>query len=121
LIAAPAAPDFAVTLSAKPPPAWLGIKTDRLMVALTARPAARRQAVLRVDEVELVVALKSRAHEGRANDELLRLIAKAAGVPASSVRLAHGARGRHKMVEVMTAHPNELASKLRASISSLRT
>jgi uncharacterized protein (TIGR00251 family) len=49
----------------------------------------------------LRVRVAAPASDGRANDALVRLLAKAARVPASSVRiLAGGARSRVKLIEI---------------------
>jgi uncharacterized protein (TIGR00251 family) len=51
--------------------------------------------------------------EGRANEELVRFIADSLELPRRSVRLAHGAGGRDKVVEV-DLDPDELARRLAA-------
>ena len=43
-----------------------------------------------------------------ANRAVVKLIAKRAGVPPSRVRIARGARGRRKRIEIEGAGPDEL-------------
>ena len=52
--------------------------------------------------------------EGRANEELVRFVADSLDLPRRSVRLAHGAGGRDKVVEV-DLDPDELARRVAAS------
>src|ERR1700684_1469489 len=49
----------------------------------------------------LEVRVRAVREAGKANDALLRLMAARAGVPASHVRLAAGARSRLKSVTIM--------------------
>lgn len=54
--------------------------------------------------VELKVRLASPPVDGRANDELVRWLAKEVGVPRSAVTLVRGQTSRSKVVRVETAH-----------------
>lgn len=45
--------------------------------------------------------IKAKPVEGRANEALAALIARALGVPASSVRLVKGHSGRHKVFRII--------------------
>jgi len=49
--------------------------------------------------------------DGRANEALIAFLARALGLPKRSLRLAHGAGGRDKVVEVDLG-PEELAMRL---------
>ena len=49
--------------------------------------------------------------EGRANEALIAFLARALDLPKRSVRVAHGAGGRDKVVEV-DLDPEELAIRL---------
>ncbi len=48
----------------------------------------------------LRVRVAAPASEGRANEALVRLLAKAAGVPVSAVRIISGLHSRQKLVEI---------------------
>jgi len=79
----------------------LAAELIRLMVR--AHPGSRREEVRRHDDGSLEVWTHARAIEGRANDEICRLIAGFLGLCRSSVRLVSGARGRLKLVEIEDA------------------
>lgn len=65
-----------------------------------AKPQARRSAILGVEQGALVVALAAPPHDGRANQELLRLFARLANIPLRQVELVAGASGRYKLVRI---------------------
>lgn len=70
-------------------------------VTIRAKPRASRSRVLGVREGALEVAIAAPPVEGAANDELVRTLAAAFGVPKSAVKLVSGQRGKHKVVEIL--------------------
>lgn len=68
--------------------------------AVEVRPSSKKSEVERLQDGDFKVFVKSPAKEGRANAEAVRLLARHFGVPASSVSIARGARGRKKIVEI---------------------
>jgi uncharacterized protein (TIGR00251 family) len=64
------------------------------------QPRASRDALAGEREGALVVRLTAPPVEGAANEALCRLLARALGVPPSSVSVVSGARGRRKGVKV---------------------
>ncbi|WP_137815795.1 DUF167 domain-containing protein [Gandjariella thermophila] len=73
------------------------------------KPGARRDAVGGHRDgpsgTALVVAVAAPAVEGKANDALCRLLAKAFGVRRQDVTIVAGARGRDKVVALDPAPP----------------
>ncbi|MFQ5834139.1 MAG: DUF167 domain-containing protein [Candidatus Thorarchaeota archaeon] len=66
---------------------------------VTARPRSkRREIVLDLDDESLVVNLTSPAREGKANTELLRLLAKLLKVSAGKLKLVRGRKSREKTI-----------------------
>ncbi len=60
----------------------------------------------RVDQVEMaddgfVVRTKAQAVEGKANDAVVKLLAKHFGVSKTNVRILVGTTSRHKVVEIV--------------------
>ncbi len=72
--------------------------TVRLRVRLTPRGGADR--VDGVIEGVLRVRVAAAPVDGAANEALCRLLARDLGVPRGAVRIAYGAAGRTKVVEV---------------------
>jgi uncharacterized protein YggU (UPF0235/DUF167 family) len=69
-------------------------------VNVRVHPGSRREQVRKLDDGSLEVWTHALAIEGRANDEVCRLVASFLGVARSSARIARGTRGRLKLVEV---------------------
>ncbi len=66
------------------------------------KPGASRDLVAGTHGTDgpLVVAVRARAVEGRANAAVVEAVAQAFGVRRSAVRLVRGTTGRDKLVEV---------------------
>lgn len=62
------------------------------------------------------VAIAAPPVDGRANDALVEFVARALGLPRRAVRVAHGAGGRDKVVEV-DLDSDELARRLERATS----
>ena len=71
----------------------------RISVRLT--PRAGRNAIDGWDSEVLHARVAAPPVDGKANEALLRLLAKALGIPPSRVRLVSGAQSRVKTVEVV--------------------
>lgn len=78
-----------------------------LRVAIRVRPGASRPAVGGERAGALLVAVSERAVDGKATAAALRAVADALGVAPRTVRLAHGATSRDKLVEVEAADAAE--------------
>jgi uncharacterized protein (TIGR00251 family) len=72
------------------------------MAALTVRlqPRARRDEIVGERAGAIVIRVTAPPVDGKANEALCRLIAKAAGVAPSRVRVIRGHTARAKVVEV---------------------
>jgi uncharacterized protein YggU (UPF0235/DUF167 family) len=91
-----------------------------LLLAVRTTPKAGRDAIGGVERLaDGSVALKARVraapHGGQANAALVRMIARAAGVPPSAVALARGAAGRLKTLH-LTGDPVRLEAALEAAV-----
>lgn len=72
------------------------------MTLLTVRvkPSARRQKATRLDDGSWLLHLKAPPQNGKANQELIALLAQALHVPQAQVRIKSGHTGRTKWVEI---------------------
>lgn len=84
----------------------------RISVRLT--PRGGRDAIDGWDGDVLRVRVSAAPVDGKANDALLRLLAKALGVSPSHVALVSGASSRVKVVEIDGASLDEVRSALGA-------
>ena len=88
------------------------------MLAIHAQPGSKRSAVAGVVPEARGEALKVRLAappvEGRANEELVTLLAESLGVPRRSVTVVKGGTSRHKSV-LVTSPQADLARLLKDS------
>ncbi len=76
-----------------------------MKLALRVTPGARRNEILGWEDHPVAgraLRLKIAAPpvDGKANKEIEKFLAKTLGLPGSAVRIAHGASGRVKLVEL---------------------
>jgi uncharacterized protein len=71
-------------------------------------PRASRDEILGMRDGVLAVRVTAAPVDDAANKAVAKLIAKRAGVPRSRIRIARGARGRRKRIEIEGAGPEEL-------------
>ncbi len=64
------------------------------------KPNSQRQNVEELADGSLIVHLKSPPVEGKANEELIKLLAAKFDVPKSSIRIKSGLSSRQKLVEI---------------------
>jgi uncharacterized protein (TIGR00251 family) len=91
---------------------WLDVTATGIALMLYVQPGAAKAGPAGLFDGIPKVRIRSRAREGAANRELVRLLAKALGVPASRVRIASGSRSRRKRV-LVEGQGASLASRAR--------
>jgi len=95
-----------------PHPQWLRTGSDFVTIEVVARPGSQRRGLLRVEPRGLVIGLASPAEKGKANEELIATIAEVAGVHRREVSILRGAASRTKVLQIATAQPAEITSRL---------
>ena len=82
------------------------------VLKLRVAPGAKKNAFAGVlPDGRMKVSIAAPPVDGRANEALVRFLAQALDLPQRSVRVAHGAGGRDKVVEV-DLDPEELSARL---------
>ena len=71
-----------------------------MRIRVRVKPGAREERVSREPDGSLLVSVAARAQEGKANEAVVKVVAKALHVPKSSVRIVSGLSSRTKMLEV---------------------
>jgi len=88
---------------------------DRVRFEVQVSPRASRTQRLGVHDGALKLALKAPPVDGAANDELVRFVAKAIGVPRRNVQLVRGHTSKRKTLEV---HTSDALERVRAWLAS---
>ena len=83
-----------------------------VLVAVRVVPNAARAEITGERAGRLVIRITAPPLEGRANDAVRRVLAKATGVAASRVRLVSGERGRDKLVRIEGLSVDETLRRL---------
>ncbi len=84
-----------------------------ILLRVKAMPNAGRSSVGELRGDELVVRLAAPPEKGKANRELIDLLAGAVGLPRSSLRVVSGESSRHKVVALPGAAKARLEALLR--------
>ncbi len=66
------------------------------------KPNSKNQKIEEVEDGSLTVHLKSSPVDGKANEELIQLLAKKFDVPKSKITIKIGLSSRQKLVEIDT-------------------
>jgi uncharacterized protein (TIGR00251 family) len=95
---------------------WITVAGDSVTLQVIARPGVSRSGFLRLDPRGLIVALNAPAEKGRANDELICLLARTLKLSRATIKLVAGTASRAKLVRISTHRPAEVATALQAVI-----
>ena len=71
-----------------------------MKIFVKAKPNAREEEVLKVDENHFVVAVKEPPVGGRANEAIVKALSEYFKIPKSQVRITSGHTSRQKVVEI---------------------
>jgi uncharacterized protein (TIGR00251 family) len=81
-------------------------------LAVLAKPRAKTSRIVRAEGTSIDVALAAPPVDGAANDELLRVLSAALGLPRSALAVVRGASARRKVVEVQGASEADVVARL---------
>lgn len=92
---------------------WITDSGEGALVKIRALPGAKKSEIVGEQNGRLKVRLSAPPVEGKANKELLRLLAKQLGLKKSQVRLHTGDRSRDKIILLVDVTVAEAGEKLR--------
>jgi len=106
-----------ITVEVKPRSSRVGVEVRVVGRGGLPRPAAAQRVpetspARNISALELVIRVHAPAVGRAANREMIELLARAAGVPKSTVHILHGERSRTKRVLVEGLSATELAGRL---------
>jgi uncharacterized protein YggU (UPF0235/DUF167 family) len=82
-----------------PAAALLALADAEGRLALRVTPGARSEGIA-IEQGRLIVKVRPRPEDGKANAAVLDLLADALGIATSRLRLLRGATGRDKLVQI---------------------
>lgn len=71
-----------------------------MIIKVYCKPNSKQQAIETVSEYNFLVRLKSPPVDGKANKELIEILAKHFAVAKSQVNIKSGHQSQHKLVEI---------------------
>lgn len=71
-----------------------------MIVYVKVKPGAKEEKIEKISENEFIISIKQRAEKGKANAELVRIIAKEFGVSSKKVEIKNPS-SRKKIVEIL--------------------
>jgi len=77
-------------------------RLDAMQKKVKVKPNSKRQSVEEEFDGSLTVRLRSLPVDGKANEELVKLLAERFDVPKSEVRIKSGLSSRQKLIEINT-------------------
>ena len=69
-------------------------------IAVKVKPNSRQQKIIEAEDGSLNVHLKSPPVDGKANQELIKLLAKKYQVPKSQIMIKSGISSKTKLIEI---------------------
>jgi hypothetical protein len=82
-------------------------------ITIRLKPAASKQAIAITEDGELRVWVSAPPVDGKANASLIKLLAKALGLPKTSLTIVRGRTARTKVIEVTGLSTDRIAATLR--------
>jgi uncharacterized protein (TIGR00251 family) len=83
--------------------AWCSALPGGVRIAVQITPNAKTTEVVGVLDDALKLKLQAQPIEGKANQALIKYLAKVLSVPGSAVTITHGHTNKKKLVEVVSA------------------
>ncbi len=72
-----------------------------MKIAISVKPNSGKSEIEELADGSLVVRLKSAPVDGKANEELVRLLSKHFHVPQKSIVIKQGSSGKKKLIEIL--------------------
>jgi uncharacterized protein len=83
------------------------------IVGVKLKPASSRERIVSVGTDEICCAVTAAPVDGKANEAMIRLFAKALDIPKSSIGVRRGATSRNKLVEIAGMAKEEVMNKMK--------
>jgi uncharacterized protein (TIGR00251 family) len=68
--------------------------------AVVVKPGTSQEKIIETAPGELTVYLRAKAHDGEANEALIKALSKHFSIPKTSIAITRGVKSRHKQIEI---------------------
>jgi uncharacterized protein (TIGR00251 family) len=99
-------------------PPYLTVVNDRVLVDVFVQPRAATDLIVGLHGRSLKLKVRAPALEGRANEAVVKLVARTLGVAPRQVSIVKGEGGRNKRLEVSGTTVHKVISELARVVSS---
>jgi uncharacterized protein len=89
------------------------VKTKGGIIGVRLKPGAKREKIVSVDEREICMAVAAPPVDGKANEALIKFLARVLDAPKSSIAILRGRTSRIKLVEITGMTKEEALSKIK--------
>lgn len=72
-----------------------------MKISVVVKPHSGKSEIEKAEDGSLVVRLKAAPVDGKANEELVRVLAKHFGVTQKSIVIKQGSTGKKKLIEIL--------------------
>jgi len=71
-----------------------------MKISVQVKPGSRTNTVEQIDDTHLIIRVKAKPHDGKANDAVLKLLAAHLVIPLSSFTIRFGHTSKYKIIEI---------------------
>lgn len=82
--------------------AWCSTCPGGVRLAVQITPNAKKTEVIGVLDGVLKLKLQAQPIEGKANEALIKFLARALGLPRSAITITHGLTSKKKLIELLS-------------------
>ena len=76
------------------------LENDYMKIKIRVVPNSKKESIQQIDSTTYKIKVREKAIEGRANEAVLRLIAKHVGISMADVKIVHGFKSREKVISI---------------------
>lgn len=90
-------------------------------LAVRAQPGAKKNRITGVHDSALKVAVTSPPEDGKANEAIVKFLAKALGCKTNQITMLQGKTDRRKVLEFQGMNPADLEAKIADLLAEIKT
>ena len=89
------------------------MRTKGGSIGVRLKPGAKREKIVSIDEREICIAVTAPPVDGKANEALIKFLAKILDAPKSAIAILRGQTSRIKLVEIVGMTKEDAMKKIK--------